>query len=270
MSRTATLLGGAALSGFGWLALLFFLLPLAVLIGASFTTSAYLQFPPEGFTWHWYAAFLGDPSYLQALWLSANLAVVATALALLLGVPSALVLTRSRFPGQSAVTALFLSPLVLPTIVLGAAVLQYASALGFARSYAALLAGHVVLVLPYIVRTTMATLVGFDASLEEAARDLGAGAAGAFFRVTLPNIKPGVIAGALFAVIISWVNVELSIFNSTASLVTLPVKLFNYIQYSVDPTIAAVSAATIYVAVVVVIVIDLIVGLDRVATSAPN
>jgi putative spermidine/putrescine transport system permease protein len=262
--------GGAALTGFGWLVLLYLLLPLVVIVGASFTTTAYLQFPPDGMTWRWYLTFLRDPSYLQALWLSASLAVSATAFALLLGIPASLVLVRSRFFGQGLIGALFLSPLVLPTIVIGAAILQYASALGFARTYAAMLVGHIVLVLPYIVRTTMATMVGFDASLEEAARDLGASAPGAFFRITLPAIKPGVIAGALFAVIISWINVELSIFNTTAALMTLPVKLFNYIQYSIDPTIAAVSASTIYVAILVVVTIDLSVGLDKITSSTRN
>ncbi len=116
----------------------------------------------------------------------------------------------------------------------------------------------------------MATIVGFDPSLEEAARDLGASAVGAFMRITLPVIKPGVIAGALFAVIISWINVELSIFNTTAALMTLPVKLYNYIQYSVDPTIAAVAASTIYVVIMVVVGIDLSVGLDKVTTSTTN
>jgi putative spermidine/putrescine transport system permease protein len=104
-------------------------------------------------------------------------------------------------------------------------------------------------------------------NLEEAAQDLGASRVQTFFLVTLPIIKPGVIAGALFGLIISWVNVELSIFNSTASLMPLPVKLFNYVQYSIDPMIAAVSAATIYVAVVVVLLIDWVFGIDRINAS---
>jgi len=183
-------------------------------------------------------------------------------------VPAALVLAHAHFRGQRALGALFLSPLILPPIVIGAAVLQYASALGFARTYGALLIGHAVIVIPYIVRTTLASLSGFDASLEDAARDLGASGPAAFFRVTLPVIKPGIIAGALFAVIISWINVELSIFNTTADLMTIPVKLFNYIQYSVDPMIAAVSAATIYVAVIVVVALDLMVGIDKITTSS--
>jgi putative spermidine/putrescine transport system permease protein len=171
-----------------------------------------------------------------------------------------------QFPGRRALSALLFSPLILPAIVMGAAILQYASALGFARTFGAVLVGHAVIVIPYVVRTTLAALVGFDPSLEEAARDLGDSGLGAFFRITLPLIKPGVIAGALFAVIISWINVELSMFNTTAELMTIPVKLFNYIQYSVDPMIAAVSAGTIYVAIVVVVMLDLTVGIDKAAS----
>jgi putative spermidine/putrescine transport system permease protein len=232
------------------------------------TTTAYLKFPPVGFTLKWYGQFLRDPSYLNAIWLSAVLAASAAGIAVLLGVPVALVLARGQLRGQKALGAVFLSPLILPPIVIGVAVLQYASALGFARTFGAMLIGHVVIVIPYVVRTTLASLSGFDASLEEAARDLGASGPVAFFKVTLPVIKPGVIAGVLFAVIISWINVELSMFNTTANLMTIPVKLFNYIQYSADPMIAAVSAATIYVAVIVVVALDLMVGIDRVA--APN
>lgn len=259
-------IGRLVLSGFSWLAILYLLVPLAVIVGTSFTTTGYLRFPPVGFTFQWYGQFLKDASYLRAIWTSASLAVSATIIAIMLGVPAALGLARSQFAGKQALSALFFSPLILPAIVIGAAILQYASALGFARTFGAMLMGHAVIVIPYIVRTTLASLVGFDLSLEEAARDLGDSGLGAFFRVTLPTIKPGVIAGALFAVIISWINVELSMFNTTADLMTIPVKLFNYIQYSVDPMIAAVSAGTIYVAIIVVVLLDLTVGIDK-ATS---
>ena len=264
--RSAFRIGRLALTGFGWLALLYLLIPLVVIVGTSFTTTGYLRFPPVGFTLRWYGQVIKDPSYLDAIWTSALLALAAASIAIVLGVPAALALARADFPGKQVLSALFFSPLILPAIVIGAAILQYATALGFARTFLAILVGHAVIVIPYIVRTTLASLVGFDLSLEEAARDLGDSAVGAFFRVTLPLIKPGVIAGALFAVIISWINVELSMFNTTASLMTIPVKLFNYIQYSVDPMIAAVSAGTIYVAVVVVVLLDLTVGIDK-ATS---
>jgi len=270
VSGTGERLGRVAISAVGWLAILYLALPLIVIISVSFTTTEYLRFPPIGFTLRWYARFLQDPSYLDAIWTSASLAVLATALALILGLPVALVIARTRFPGKNLLSALFISPLVLPGVVIGAAALQYAASLGFARTYAAMLVGHTIIVIPYIVRTALASLSGFSESLDEAARDLGASGPGAFFLVTLPVIKPGVIAGALFAVIISWINVELSIFNTTADLMTIPVKLFNYVQYSVDPMIAAVSAATIYVAVVVVVALDLMVGIDKATATNPG
>lgn len=260
--------GRLILSCFSWLALFYLALPLFIIISVSFTETQYLKFPPEGFTLAWYWQFLRDPSYLWAIWISAVIAIGATAIALLLGVPAALAIARAEFPGRRALVAMFLSPLILPTIVLGAAVLQYSAALGYARTLWAILLGHAALVIPYVVRATIAALARFDLSLEEAARDLGASAVETFFRVTLPLIRPGIIAGAIFAVIISWINVELSIFNTTAAVMTIPVKLFNYIQYNVDPMIAAVSATTIYVAIFVVVALDLLVGIDRATTSS--
>ncbi|WP_108660037.1 ABC transporter permease [Acuticoccus kandeliae] len=253
-----------AIGAFAWAGLIFMALPLVVIISASFTETEYLAFPPHGFTWRWYGAFLGDPSYIHSIVLSASLAVGATIGATLLGVPAALILARVPFTGSKAIAALFLSPLILPVIVIGVAILQYASALGFARTFTALLVGHIVIVMPYIVRTTLAALAGFQISMEEAAQDLGASATETFFLVTLPQIKPGLIAGCIFAFIISWINVELSVFNTTANLLPIPVKLFNYIQYNVDPMIAAVSAGTIYVSIVIVVIVDWTIGIDKV------
>lgn len=259
--------GRFALMGFASIAVIYFLLPLVIIVGTSFTTTSFLRFPPEGFTLLWYGKFLGDSSYLQSIALSAALAASATASSIVLGVPAALVLARGEAPAARVITALFLSPLILPPIVIGAALLQFASAIGIARTFAALYVGHVVLIIPYVVRTTLASLARFDRSLEEAAQDLGASGAETFFLVTLPLIKPGIVAGSLFAFIISWINVEISIFNTTASLMPIPVKLFNYIQYNVDPMIAAVSATTIYVAVIVVVLLDRVVGIERAATN---
>lgn len=260
-------IGRLTLTGFAWIAVVYFLLPLVIIVGTSFTTTAFLRFPPEGFTLAWYGKFLGDSSYLQSIGLSATLAASATASAVLLGVPVALVLARGEVPAARLITALFLSPLILPPIVIGAALLQFATAVGIARTFAALYFGHVVLIIPYVVRTTLASLARFDRSLEEAAQDLGASGPQTFFLVTMPLIKPGIVAGSLFAFIISWINVEISLFNTTASLMPIPVKLFNYIQYNVDPMIAAVSATTIYVAVIVVVLLDRVVGIERASTN---
>ncbi len=268
-STVPTVIGRAVIAVISWTVMLYLALPLAIVIAISFTTTAYLKFPPEGFTLRWYWNIIDDPTFLEAFIISGELALLATIAALMLGLPAALVLARRRFTGSEALSAVFLSPLVLPTIVLGAAILQYASALGFARTFAALFVGHVVLITPYVLRTALASLAAAEPVLEEAAQDLGATRVVTFFLVTLPQIKPGIVAGALFAFINSWINVEVSIFNSTAQLVTIPVKLFNYIQFNIDPTLAAVSATTIYVAILVVIVIDLAVGIEKAAVT-PN
>ena len=260
-------IGNSLLIAIVWVGLAFLTIPLLVIVALSFTETEYLVFPPQGFTLRWYEAFLSDLSYLHALGLSAGVALASTAIATLLGIAAALVISRSQLPGMRLVNGLFLAPLILPTIVIGAALLQYANILGFARSFSALLIGHVVIVVPYIIRTVLASLARFDTALEEASLDLGASGFSTFFHITLPIIKPGIMAGALFGAIISWINVELSIFNSTASLMPIPVKLFNYVQYSVDPMIAAISAGTIYVAVVAVFLLDVFVGIDRVAES---
>ncbi|MGE0749771.1 MAG: ABC transporter permease [Variibacter sp.] len=256
-----------AIAVLSWLTFAYLLLPLIVVVGVSVTETAFLKFPPQGFTLKWYGGFFADPTYIEAFWLSVKLGVASTVIATLLGVPAALVVARVPFPGRGAVGALFLSPLILPTIVIGVAILQYSTTLGFARTFSALLVGHSILVLPYVMRTTIASLVNFDQSIEEAAQDLGASSFQTFFLVTLPQIKAGIIAGALFAFIMSWINVEVSIFHSTPSLTTLPVKLFNYIEFSVDPFLAAVSSITILFAVVAVIILDLTIGIEKAATS---
>lgn len=249
-----------AASGF----VLFFLLaPLLVVIGVSFTSSNFLRFPPEGFSLQWYDAVINNTLYVDAFWLSIQIAGFGTILAMVLGVPASLVLVRKRFLGAGVISAIFLSPLILPTVVLGVAILQYASALGFARSFTALLVGHVVLIIPYVIRATLVSLADFDLASEEAAQDLGATTMQTLFLVALPQIKPGVIAGGLLGFVISWINVEVSIFNSTSAMVTLPVRIFNQVQATVDPSMAAVSAVTIYFAVIAVFALDYFIGIEK-------
>ena len=184
-------IGGILLTGFAVLAVIYFLLPLVIIVGTSFTTTAFLRFPPEGFTLAWYGKFLNDSSYLQSMGLSAVLAASATVTATLLGVPVALVLSRGEVPGGRAIAALFLSPLILPPIVVGAALLQFATTVGIARTFWALFFGHVVLIIPYVVRTTLASLARFNGSLEEAAQDLGATAPETFLLGDAPADQGG-------------------------------------------------------------------------------
>ena len=245
-----------------WLALAYLVLPLMVLLGASLTATQFLAFPPQGLTLAWYAKVLADASYVSAFGTSTLLAAAATAVALLLALPASLAIARYAFVGRAALTAAFLSPLILPYVVLGAALLQFGGAIGLTRNFAALLVGHVIIVTPFVLRAVLPLLTIDQRALEEASADLGARPVATFFRVTLPQIRGGVVNGALLAFIASWINVELSIFNTTASLTTIPVKLFNYVQYTIDPTIAAVSAITILAAAAIIVVLDLTIGLD--------
>ena len=237
-------------------------LPLVVILGSSFTSTPYLAFPPKGFTLEWYRTLLIEAGYVAAFTTSTVLALAATAAAVLLTVPAALAVARYEFPGKAALTSVLMSPLVLPHIVLGAALLQYGAYFGLTRSFLSLLIGHIVIIAPFVLRSTLTLLTPEQRALEEASADLGANPWTTFFLVVLPQIRPGIVTGSIFAFISSWINVELSIFNTTADLNTIPVKLFNYVQYTIDPTIAAVSGATIVVAVIAIVILDLTVGLD--------
>ena len=246
---------------FSLLALAFMALPLAVIVGASLTETSFLAFPPQGLTLKWYGVMLADPSYVSSFATSTLLAACATMIAVVLVVPAALAIARYSFQGKAFISSLLLSPLVLPHIVLGAALLQFGSGIGLTRSFLALLVGHTVIVTPFVLRSTLAMLSPSQRALEEASLDLGAGPITTFFLIVLPQIRPGLVAGSIFAFISSWINVELSIFNTNAELSTIPVKLFNYVQYTVDPTIAAVSSLTIILAGLAIGTLELTLGL---------
>ncbi|MCC7275321.1 MAG: ABC transporter permease [Alphaproteobacteria bacterium] len=244
-----------------WLVLLGLLAPLVVLVGASFSEVDYVRFPPQGFSLRWYAAFFRDPVFVGSLLLSTQIAFAAAALATVLGFPAAYVLVRRRFPGRRLAWSLFLSPLLVPQIILGVALLQLFSVLGFATSFAGLLIAHVVAVMPYVIRTVGAALVSIDPRVEEAAADLGANRLEMMALVVAPMVKGGLLAGALFAFIMSWVNVEISIFLSVTGGYTLPVVLFNFMEYSMTTVIVAAASIAIYVALLLVVLIDSIVGI---------
>ncbi|MDW3688628.1 ABC transporter permease [Cupriavidus sp. CV2] len=245
-----------------WSVLAYLVLPLVVILGSSLTALSFLAFPPEGLTLNWYRQMLADPSYVASFSTSTALALAATLAALVLTVPAALAVARYAFPGKRAIAALLMSPLVLPHVVLGAALLQFGGYFGLTRSFLSLLIGHCVIVAPFVLRSTLALMTPEQKALEEASADLGANPWTTFFLVVLPQIRPGLVTGSIFAFISSWINVELSIFNTTAELNTIPVKLFNYVQYTIDPTIAAVSGTTIVVAIVAITILDLTIGLD--------
>ncbi len=252
----------------GSLLFLFLALPLLVLINVSFTELNFLSFPGQGFTLKWYQKLFEDESYVESFLYSFKLSGVATLCAILIGIPASYGLARNNFRGKGILMGVILSPLLLPQIFLGLALLQFFYHFtNNPQNFVTLVAAHIVITLPYVVRTCVNSLIGISPYIEEAGRDLGAGAGKTFFFITLPLMKSSIIAGTLFAFAVSWINVEVTIFLTAADQMALPVKMFNYVQYNIDPMIAAVSAVTIYIAFILILIIDMLVGIENVASK---
>lgn len=263
--RTARLVSRSALPLYAALALAFLQLPVIIVMLASVTTTSYLTVPPVGFTLDWYWRVLGDESYGDAILFSLTLAFTATFLSLVFGTAAAYALVRRKVPGSDAITAALMAPLVFPAVVVAVALLQYYTLTGVRGSFAAVAIAHVLITLPYVVRSVLASLAGSDPALEEAARTLGAGGWTAFRMVTLPLIKPGLVAGGIFSFIVSFDNVPVSIFLVSVRQTTLPVKIFTAVEHGIDPGIAAVSTMLIIVTGLCLIVAERWVGFHRFA-----
>jgi putative spermidine/putrescine transport system permease protein len=227
------------------LILLYLVAPVIVVVATAFTTTAYPVFPPQGFTLQWFERFLGMPEFTEAIRRSAVLALSSTMVATVLGTFSALSLARYRFRGREAMSAFILSPILFPTIVFGLALLVFYSRIGLSGSFTGLVIAHSILTTPFVIRLVMASLAEFDPAVEEASRNLGAGWWRTFLQVTLPLIRPGVLAGAVFAFIISFDELVVTLFLAGPDMTTLPVRIYTYVEFSSDPTISAISTMLI-------------------------
>ena len=242
--------------------LIFIVAPLVVPVAMSISDTPYIRFPPEGFTLAWYGKVLANPeaqrSFLFSLWL----ALVVTVLALVLGTTCAMGLVRHRFAGRDAILLLVLSPLVVPLLVTGVALLQFFSMLGSRATFAHLVIGHTIVCLPYVVRTVSASLAVADPNLEDAARVMGAGPWRVFRRVTWQQIQPGVLAGAIFAFIVSFDDYPISMWLSDAANFPLPLFLYVAIERFCDPSIAAISSLMIFFGLLLVFVTEKVLGIS--------
>jgi putative spermidine/putrescine transport system permease protein len=248
-----------------WLAATFAFLfaPMVTLAVYSFYEDSYLTFPPKGWTLKWYPWVFTRPEFVNSLRESFALGAGATLIAALIGVPAAIALVRGRFRGRNAVDALVLSPLMLPTVILGVALLIFFSAMHVRPNFWTLLIGHVVVITPFVILNVRVSLVGVPANLEEAARGLGATPVRVFVRVVLPMIMPGVVAGALLAFLISFDELAMTIFLTPPTLVTLPVKIFTYVEWSLDPGIAALATVLMAFTTALLMVIDRVRGAEH-------
>lgn len=249
---------------FHWLFAAFMLAPLLMVVLVSFTDKGYIAMPFDGASWRWYAAILRDDEFMSAFYRSLALGAGAATLATLVAVPAGMAIAWHRFPGRDAILGLLLSPLMVPHVVLGIALLRFFTHLGASGTMWGLTAAHTVLVLPYVLRLVVAAATGFDRTVAQAAESLGASAWTVFRRVELPLIIPGVAGGWLIAFINSFDELTMSIFVASAGTQTLPVKMYNHIAHTIDPLLASISTVLIVLTLVLMMVLDRFYGLDRV------
>jgi putative spermidine/putrescine transport system permease protein len=243
--------------------MIFILAPLLVTVAISFSDTRYVVFPPRGFTLAWYATVLRDADFQASLSFSGLLAVGATMGALLLGVPAAFAVARRRFPGRGAVAAALLSPLVFPVLITGVALLRLFAMLRSDSTPLNMLIAHVLVTTPYVVRTVTASLTLADITLEDAARTLGAGRWLVFRRITIPQIAPGLAAGALFAFMVSFDNFPISLWLADAQHNPIPLLVFQMIGNVFEPSVAAISTLMMLLAMAIVVALERITGLRR-------
>jgi putative spermidine/putrescine transport system permease protein len=249
---------------FHWLFAAFMLAPLVMVALVSFTDKGYIAMPFDGASWRWYIAILKEDEFVNAFYRSLVLGATAATLATLLAVPAGMAIAWHRFPGREVILGLLLSPLMVPHVVLGIALLRFFTQLGASGTMWGLTAAHTVLVLPYVLRLVVAAATGFDRTVAHAAESLGASSWTVFRRVELPLIVPGVAGGWLIAFINSFDELTMSIFVASAGTQTLPVKMYNHIANTIDPLLASISTVLIVLTLVLMMVLDRFYGLDRV------
>jgi putative spermidine/putrescine transport system permease protein len=243
--------------------LIFIVAPILVVVAVSFSSESYVNFPIPGVSMQWYWRILEYRPFVDSLIVSMKLALAAAVAGSIISMPAALAIARSQSSLASLMASFLLAPLSIPAIVLGFALLYYLSALSFGVSFLALLTAHTVICVPYISRTVLVVYRGIPPDVEEAAAILGANRWQVLVHVTLPLIRPGIFAGGLFALLISFDNLPISFFFGTSTTSTLPVVMLSYLQNQFDPSIAAISTVQMVIAVALLLVVDRFYGINK-------
>lgn len=245
------------------LSVVLILAPTIIILIVSFTSDQSLRFPPSGFSVQWYVALAQDRVLKLAAWNSLKVALATTILSVVLGVAAALTLARSRMWQARVLDQLFMSPLVLPALAFALAALMLFSMTRFPISTVSLVIGHTVVCVPYVIRNTVAALHQVDPALLECSSNLGATKWYTFRRVTLPLIRPGILAGAFICFMASFDNVPVSLFLRDAATDMLPIRMWQNLENSLDVTIAAVSGVLIAFTVAMMLLMERLTGFSR-------
>jgi putative spermidine/putrescine transport system permease protein len=249
--------------------LFFVITPLIAVIWVSVFSNKIISFPPQGYGFDWYANAWRLDNFREGFLLSFKVSLLATCIGMLVGVPAALAMVRGNFPGKAVIGMVLMSPMMIPGVVAGSALYVYfiqfemLSNVQVAATLPGLVAAHSVLTIPWIVRLVTASLVMNGSHVEEAALNLGATPWTVIRRVTLPLARPGLVAGGLFSFIVSFTDLEKSIFLIGPGSTTLPIAIVNYLEWNLDPTVSAVATVQILIIGAALVLSDRYVKLSR-------
>ena len=258
-------LGVYALRGCAGAVLFFLILPILVIIPLSFNSQPYftftaemLAFEADAYSLRWYKTIVENPNWLLAIQNSFIVGIFATIVATLLGTVAAVGLASSEMPFRRTITALLLSPMIVPLIIIAAGMFFFYTRFGLVGTFPGLIIAHAALGIPFVIVTVTATLTGFDRSLYNAGLSLGTGPVRTFMRVVLPLIRPGVISGALFAFVTSFDEVVLVLFLAGPDQRTIPRQMFSGLREQINPTILAVATLLIVISIFLLVTIELL------------
>jgi len=242
-------------NGIALIVLAFMLLPIIVLFLNAFNASRIFEFPPRGFTLEWFIQLSNSQEYQTSIRVSTMLAISAVVLALVTGVPAAFAIDRYQFPGRNFMQGLFLSPLLLPSIVWAVGLVQYYARLRILGSFPGMVLAHSIIIIPYVIRLVLSSFAFLDRELENAARSLGASPIRTFFEITVPLIIPGIIISAIFGFMISFTDVVVSSFVSGALYIPFPVRVYSELRSEgIDPLTIAISAVIMAAIILIALV----------------
>lgn len=250
----------------------FLIAPLLMVILASFSQNSALEFPPRALTLQWYSQI--PAPFIDSIFVSLRVAILTTVIAVVIALPAAVALTRTPLPGKDAISAFLLSPLMIPALIIGVGLFQ--SALLFWDMFRVsllettflLVLGHLTFAIPFVLRAVLAGFTQFDASVEEAAQNLGASPARAFFLVTLPVLKQGIVSGGIFAFFMSLDDVPIALFVGGGANTTLPVRIFTSVEYSFGWEVMTVSSIIIACSLLILLVMDRLIGIEKIFGTA--
>jgi len=258
-------LGARLIQLVSWLVLLFLMLPILAIVPLSFNaqpffsfTEGMLTFQADAYSLRWYRAVFTDPGWMLSIQNSFFIGILATLIATTLGTCAAVGLARADMPARRLITALLLSPMIVPLIITAAGMFFFYSDMGLAGSFSGIVLAHAALGTPFVVITVTATLAGFDDALVRAALGLGARPHQVFFDVMLPLIRPGVISGALFAFITSFDEVVVILFMAAPQQRTIPRQMFAGLREQINPSILAVATLLILMSIILLVTLELL------------